>query len=491
MSGLHLHFDPPGPVGAAFMQSMERVNAIMGPVGSGKTSCLMMKTIALAQMQPRSKLDGVRYTKALFVRNTFRQLYSTTIPSWWKWVPKKVGEWSGAAGQSATHHIRFRLPDTSIVDLRVEFEALGEQNVEDLFKGREFNLLNLNEGDTIAPEVLSQGLIRIGQGRYPGGDHVAPQDCIKMANIDYNAPSVKNYLYALREKRRPKGYKFFRQPGGLDPKAENRRFSTREDYERIRADLIAAGRDDLARRNVDNEYGWPRDGKVVFKEYRDSFHCAGEDLKPVQGITVKVDFDQGLRPAAILRQNMPNGQLRVLDELFCETGSKGLSAMLKKLIGSDKYRGVRVIGGLADLAGASPNGDEEESWIDKMNRLMGWQGNDRIKAAETNSIDTRLTAVREKLKTNVDDGQPGILISTSCEVLREGFASNYKYKKIKGTEEDYDPLPVKKFPIADVQDALQYGAMDEGGYEEAVSKARRARPAGGGGMRVAKVSIKV
>ncbi|HCS23302.1 MAG TPA: hypothetical protein PLW48_10130 [Alphaproteobacteria bacterium] len=490
MSMLNLNFEPPGPVGDAFMQSMAPVNAIMGPVGSAKTSCLVMKTIQLAARQPRSKLDGVRYTKALFVRETFRQLYGTTIPSWWKWVPKKIGKWTGGLNQPGFHHIRFQLADASIVDLQAEFEALGEQNVEELFKGKEFNLLNLNEGDTLSPDVLDNGVIRVAQGRYPGGAHVDPEMCIKQVNIDYNAPDVENYLYKLKEENKPEGYAFFRQPGGLDPNAENRKHATREGYEGMRRQLLARGRDDLVRRNIDNEYGFTRDGKPVYAEYRDSFHCAGEELEPVRGITVFVDFDQGLRPAAVLRQTMPNGQLRVLDELYSETGSKGLAAALKKLAGSKKYTGVRIVGGKCDPAGASPNGDEEESWIDKMNRLMGWAGRDRITAAATNSIEVRLDAVRVKFKTSVDDGQPGILISSSCSVLRKGLAAHYKFKRKKGTEEHED-VPVKKFPISDVQDALQYGALDEGGYEEAVGRARRARPVTGGGMRVAKVNVKV
>ncbi|MDP2207048.1 MAG: hypothetical protein Q8K65_12170 [Alphaproteobacteria bacterium] len=490
MSMLNLNFEPPGPVGDAFMQSMKPVNAIMGPVGSAKTSCLVMKTIKLAALQPRSKLDGVRYNKALFVRETFRQLYGTTIPSWWKWVPKKLGKWTGGLNQTGFHHIRFQLPDQSIVDLQSEFEALGEQNVEDLFKGKEFNLLNLNEGDTLSPEVLDNGVMRIAQGRYPGEMHVDPALCVKQVNIDYNAPDVENYLYKLKEEIRPENYAFFRQPGGLEANAENRQRATREGYEAMRAQLLSRGRDDLVRRNIHNEYGFTRDGKPVFEEYRDSFHCAGEELMPVRGITVFVDFDQGLRPAAILRQTMPNGQLRVLDELFSETGSKGLAAGLKKLTGSAKYSGIRVAGGKCDPAGASPNGDDEESWIDKMNRLMGWQGRDRITAAATNSIEVRLDAVRVKFKTSVDDGQPGILISSSCTVLRKGLAAHYKFKRKKGSDEHED-VPVKKFPIADVQDALQYGALDEGGYEEAVGRARRARPATGGGMRVARVNVKV
>lgn len=171
------NFTPPGPVAAKFFASTAPVKFIMGPVGSGKTSCMIMDTLFTAARQPRSKLDGVRYSKAIFVRETFRQLEGTTIPSWLQWIPKPSGAWTGGVGGGVSeHHLRYQCSDGSKVDLKVMFEALGERNVEDLFRGKEFNILRLNEADTISDEVLSMGLTRIQQGRYPGAQHVAPED---------------------------------------------------------------------------------------------------------------------------------------------------------------------------------------------------------------------------------------------------------------------------------------------------------------------------
>lgn len=490
MPEINLSFDPPGPVGAAFMDSMKPVNAIMGPVGSGKTSCLMMKNIQLASMQPRSKLDGVRYTKALFVRETFRQLYSTTIPSWHAWMPKDAGEWKGGGNEAASHHLRFRIADGSIVDLIVMFEALGEQNVEALFRGKEFNLLNLNEGDTLVPDVLSQGIVRVRQGRYPGEKHVAPEECIKQVNVDFNAPDVENYLYQLMEENRPENYGFFRQPGGLDANAENSKRATRADYEAMEADLIAQGRDDLARRMIHNRYGYTRDGKPVYPEYRDDFHCAGDELMPVKGLPVRADLDQGLHPAAVLRQTMPDGQVRVLDELYSDAGAAGLCGDLKRLAGSAKYAGVRVIGGRCDPSANARDANDAESWVDCVNRLMSWTGTDRVRVAETNDPDKRQAAVRWRLKTNVGGGRPGLLISTSCKVLRKGFNSDYRYrrKRVSGAAQ-YEEVPEKRFPVSDVHDALQYSSLDDGGFEEVVGREQRRRQP----MRsfAAKVDVKI
>ncbi|PZQ48884.1 MAG: hypothetical protein DI551_00710 [Micavibrio aeruginosavorus] len=487
---MNLNFIPPGPVAAAFMDCRLPVKFIMGPVGSGKTSCMMMDTIYDAARQPRSKIDGVRYSAALFVRETFRQLYSTTIPSWWKWMPKSAGDWKGGGNEAASHHLRFQLPDQSIVDLKVMFEALGDQNVESLFKGKEFNLLRLNEADTLTPEVLSQGIVRIRQGRYPGEMHVDPAACVKNVAGDYNAPDIENYLYKLLEENKPDNYGFFKQPGGMRSDAENRARATFEDYQEMERDLIAQGRPDLARRNIHNLYGYSRDGKPVYeKEYQDDIHCAGVELMPVKDLPVRCDFDQGLRPAVTLRQNMPDGQRRILDELFCDSGAVGLTDELKRLRASDKYRDCRVIGGLADPAANARDANDAESWIDCVNRLMGWAGNDRVRIAPTNDPDKRQAAVRAALLRNAGGGKPGLLISSTCRVARKGFNSTYKFKSKTGKRGEYSDQADKVFPVSDVHDSIQYGALDHGGYEDVVG--REKRKTSGFGMRVAKVEVSI
>lgn len=488
------NFTPPGPVGAAFMASTAPVKFIMGPVGSGKTSCMVMDTINTAASQPRSKLDGVRYSKALFVRETFRQLEGTTLPSWWAWMPKSSGKWTGGVGGGVSeHHLRFQLPDQSIVDLLVMFEALGERNVEDLFRGKEFNILRLNEADTLAHEVLSQGLIRVQQGRYPGAKHVDPTESKWSVAGDYNAPDIENYLYKLKEENRPAGWEFFRQPGGRDSAAENyANNGGLAAYERIYEHLLAQGRPDLARRMVDNEYGFTRDGKPVFMEYRDDFHCAQTELMPVAGLTVKVDFDQGLHPAALLRQMMPNGQMRVLDELYGDAGATGLCDQLRRLIGSQKYAGFKVIGGRCDPSAAARDANDPESWVDCVNRLMNWTGEKRVRLADTNAPEQRQAAVRVRLMRNVDDGRPSLLISPTCRMLRKGFNSDYRYKKIRAVGSDsYQDTPEKKWPVSDVHDALQYGALDDGGYEEVVGRAARSTKPFGGKMFTAKIAVNI
>ena len=129
--------------------------------------------------------------------------------------------------------------------------------------------------------------------------------------------------------------------------------------------------------------------------------------------------------------------------------------------------------------------------MDCINRLMGWRGAQMVRVADTNDPEKRQGAVRLRLKQNVGDGRPGLLISWTCRVLRKGFNSDYHFKKIRGTSGGTHEAPEKKWPVADVHDALQYGALDDGGYEDVVGReARTHRPFGGRTLQ-AKMAVKL
>lgn len=485
---MRLGFTPPGAISAGFMAARDDVNAIMGPVGSGKTSVCVMRILQQATEQAPSPVDGVRYSKWAVVRDTYRNLSRTTVKTWKTWLGK-AGHWTGGGNEPATLHLRTGLPDGSVMDLLVEFMALGEHSIEDVARGWEGTGVWLNEADLLPPDVLSYMFGRCG--RYPSAVHGGAT--WRGAIMDYNAPDAENYCYALFEDNCPDGYRLFKQPGGRDPAAENLNNLPDGYYDGQVQMLLAMGRDDLVRRLVDNLYGYSRDGKPVYPEYRDDFHCAGTELMPVKDIPVRCDFDQGLHPAVILRQVMPDGQLRVLDELYSDGGASDLCRQLKALIGSAKYHGCRVIGGMCDPAAAARDGKDAEAWIDTINRLMGWRKHERVRLADTNDPDKRQAAVRFRLTRMVGDARPGLLISSTVKILRKGFNSLYRFKRVRGSGGGYADKPDKKWPVADVHDALQYGALDDGGFEEVIGREKRRSSFGttGNGMMVAKVKVSV
>lgn len=482
--GFDLNFAPPGPVAAGFLADLSPFTAIMGPMGSSKTSTCIMKCSKIAAVSPVSRITGERLCKIGVVRNTFADLKRTTIKSIENWFSGS-GKWGGggSSNEPPFFKIGFSLPDGTVARLWLDFIGLDAHNLEQLAKGWEIGWYWINEADLVPRDVkdILDGRI----GRYPGAAHC--KTSLFGGFADYNAPDTDNWLYKLMEEERPAGHVLYKQPSGLSPAAENIANLADGYYTR----MMVGKEDWWIRRNILNQYGYSRDGMPVYPEYNDDFHCAASVLLPAPQLPVRVDFDQGLHPACLLRQIMPNGQLRVLDELYSDKGAKGLCESLRRLMGDPKYDSIRIIGGSCDPAAAARDGNEAESWVDYINRLMGWTGESRVRLAKTNNPDKRQAAVRYRLRTNVLDGQPGLLISKTCPVLRKGFNSDYRLKRRMGSYGQYEDAPEKIFPVADLHDALQYGALSDGGYEEVTGRDARSARAGGGRMRVAKTEIRV
>lgn len=486
MSSL-LNYEAPGNISNAYLHDRSAVSAIMGPVGSAKTSTTVIKMLRISTEQARSPVDGIRYSKWMIVRDTYRNLNRTTVRTVKTWLPQGQGAvWSGGGSEPAMLELKAKLPhDGTIMHMIWEFVALGDNAIEDVARGWEGTGFWLNEADLLPPDVFSYLSGRVG--RYPSKLHGGAS--WYGALLDYNAPDTDNYLYHMFEELRLDGYGFFRQPGGRDPLAENLSNLPPGYYDKQVQDYIATGREDLIRRMVDNQYGFSRDGKPVYPEYRDDFHCAGDELKAVAGLPIKISCDQGLHPAAVLYQTMPSGQVRYLEEIFCDSGAVGLADAVRHVMGT-RYPGFKLTGSMADIAGNARDANDAESWIDCINRYLSLTGSDRIKPAPTNIPDKCTSAVRVRLNRLID-GQPALLISRRCKVMRKGFNSAYCYKRVKGAHEQFADKPVKVFPVSDVMNAVEFSCLDDGGYEDVVGRAQRAKPWGQGKQFKAKLGVTI
>lgn len=482
---MELRYLPQGPVSAGFFKDRSPVSAIMGPVGSAKTSTCIMRLVNQAAEQAVSPVDGWRYTKWMVVRDTYRNLNRTTVKSFKTWLPLSDGQWTGGGNDPAQLHMRAKLPDGTKMDMTIEFVALGDNSIEDVARGWEGTGIWLNEADLLPADVLQYLYGRCG--RYPSKLHGGAT--WSGAILDYNAPDTENYLYNLFEEVRPDGYALFKQPGGRDPRAENLSNLPAGYYDEQVKLLQAQGREDLVRRLIDNQYGFSRDGKPVYMEYRDDFHC-GDDVRPIEGLPIKVDADQGLHPAAVLRQNAPNGQVRILAEFFCDTGAEGLAEMVLRAMASD-FKDFKLVGGLGDMHGNARSGNDTETWLDAFNRFLNLPRGFRVRPAPTDKPDKLTSGVRRLLRMTVGAGQPALVISSRCRVARKGFNSTYCFKRMKGANNQYSDKPVKVFPVSDVMNAIEFGSMDDGGYEEVVGRVARAQPWGQGKTFKARVNVQV
>lgn len=473
----------PGPVAEAYYWSDADIVGICGPVGSGKTTTKMRRKLRRAIMMPWSTIDRVRRYKVLFIRQTYRQLWSTTIPSYLETFPKAMGTWSGGRGDPVTHAIQFEDEDGPI-EFTAEFMAFGDDIVASM-RGVQTTDIDLNEADTMPVDILTVGIGRID--RWPGRSHFEglPVHLRSYGQIDcdFNAPDEDNWTYglfydeaartrmaeqltaALPPGANPIRIQFFNQPGYGAPGTENLQNLGPAYYPRQIAAMRLAGRGDMIDRLVYNKVVYLRAGDPVFaREFNRRIHVAAEPIEVLPAEPLRIGLDQGFKGAAVIAQFVDGRHWRILAELHFPQErllAREFGLRLAELLASPRFASARVLGGWGDMAGehgASQAADENATW----NRLVGTAAGISIRPQRigTNRIQPRLEAVRAGLEF-MHGGQPGLLIDPSCKFLIRGFEARYVWTEETDASGDKRKVPDKRLTEANVMDALQYLALSE------------------------------
>ena len=463
----------PGPVGRAFLHDKSLFPLIMGPVGSAKTTmCIARAVMATLWQEPGQ--DGVRRSRGVIIRDTYPNLKETTVQSWHQWFPKELGEWSGDS--PFTHRLAFGISRPRDVQIEAVFMAIGDRRVEDVLRGSEWTWGWLNEADRLSPAVAQflLGRLRWRSPKGGGGWVGLWADC--------NAPDTDNWVYKWFVDREATGelgegnLTFHRQPGGRSPAAENlgNLLGGRTYYDR---QMIGASKD-YVRRMIDNEFGAVRNGMPVFPEFQDSMHVSAEDVAPAAGLPLIVAADAGLTPAAVIGQVMPDGQLRILDELVFwiedgqqldRTGPRAFGRALRALLQA-RFPGMEVAHAACDpAAGKGTDGSIEDlSWMQQ----ASIEAKLRFRPAPCpdNSLAVRLEAVRRPLLRTLEGQRPGLLISRRAKTLRRAMNSGYVYRRtaLAGGDGRYSNEPVKN-QFSHIADAAQYFCLAAGEGRAAIS----------------------
>lgn len=512
MSAPFAQYQASGPTVARFHASEAFIRAIMGPVGSGKTGGMLMERLYIAAKQEPHPRDGVRRTKHSIVRDTLRNLERTTIPSWHAWVPPTMGHWiGGSGGAPATHTLEFALPDQTTVHTILEFVGLGDNKIEVVLPGWEGTTSYLNEVDKESEDCITY--LRGRVGRYPKVDAAAGFKGATRPGIDmdFNAPDTDHWLYDMLidnpmtiEKAKALGIDlggreplaFFLQPPAMirtpdgrfadNPKAENLQNLSAGYYHR----QILGQPDWYIRRMILNQWGASRDGEPVYPEYDDLVHLANYDLQPVPGLPLLLGADAGLQGAILICQRLPTGTWLILDEIIApETGMGAvkMGELLNRVLAEDYRDWVHMrprynvqlsaeharvrdlpIRGWGDPAGAARSSeDDDKSWMKTLSAVTHIP----FMPAPTNALTPRLEVVRGALVR-----KDGILISRRCRVLRHGFNSGYRIKRVEraGGSHHYANVPEKN-RFSAPHDGLQYVMLGAGEYLHVLGRAERGR----------------
>jgi hypothetical protein len=462
-----IRYVPPGPVAERFFLDRSFVAGINGPIGSGKTTAGLMRHVHTGTAQMQSTRDGMRKYKLCVVRDTYRNLWTTTIPSWQKRFPDTLGRWVGSKDAPAMHEIRFNLADRTKLLLTVEFVGIGENSAEDVLKGYEPTGFHLEEADGLGEDVFS--FARGRAGRYPDMDEGGPSWF--GVTLAFNAPTLGNYCYRDFYRELPPGWAFFRQPSAFAPDAENVPNLPPGYYD----NQLAGQKEWYVNKMLRNQPGVSIGGQRVYPEFNDALHVADHRLEAVAGLSLLIGMDAGGSPAAIIGQRMPDGQWRLIAECIAGpgTGPRRFGADLAKLLQERFARFGAASAPAAAWPGARPSravttspirawGDpsaaygadrvaDEQDWLEIVSEVIGV----RVDAAPTNNPSARQEAVRTPLSRLID-GRPGLLLCPSCSVTRNGFNSGYKYRTVRAGGEERITADVDKNEFSHIHDAVQY-----------------------------------
>jgi len=450
-----LHYDPP-PVLKSFMRSDQRIRVVRGPVGSGKSTAMVMELLRRAIEQAPDE-DGKRRTRMVIVRNTLKQIKSTCLVTVQKTLRSLVRL------KVSDDMIQIRLGDVESDWLMLPLDT--PENVQRLLS-LEVTAAWVSECREIDPQIVMDIYSRTG--RYPselgGGTEPTWYGLI----AESNSFRKDSPWYEKLENDLPSNWEYFVQPGAFDDAAENVENLPDTYY----TDLLEANTPEWAEMYVHNQYGEALDGQAVYKNsFTRSFHVASGPLDPNPMLPLIVGMDFARWPAAVVCQIDPQGRLLVLEELEEEnTGVEGFArSRLLPLLHSRRFSGIPcyIVG---DPSGVRRSEIGEESVFAALKRI-GFPAY----PAQTNNVEPRIRAV-EKYLIQQRQGKAALLVDPRCKMLIDGFMSKYRYRMKKTG--DYEDKPDKKArPWADLHDALQYACLgtDKAIYAKAMNRLDRGR----------------
>lgn len=453
-----IYTPPPSLVG--FLKSEAFISLVCGPVGSTKTTAGIMK-IAYHAKQMAPCTDGIRRSRAVWIRNTNPQLRDTSIPDFLKWFP------DGLAGTYEKSNYKFILRFDD-VECEVLFRGLDDSNDVRRLLSLQASFAVMDEFREIHPDIFEAVQGRLG--RYPDKMMVPPRPewgvddrghpiggCVKEDGRPNkhiwgmsNPPDMDTFWEEFLTNPPANAAVFF-QPSGLSQEADWLEHLSADYYE----NLCEGKSQDWIDVYVHAKFGKSLAGEPVHRAFDPAIHVSQKELKPIRAEThpVIVGLDFGLTPAAVIGQIDPFGRLLVFEALT----SDGMSVLrfvrekLKPVLAS-RFGGIPVLV-IGDPAGRQRAQTDGRSVFDILRQ-------ERMRAipAKTNSIVARVNAVDAWLTRQIE-GRPAFLVDPKAKPLIDALRGGYRYKlKTDGVRDDKP----EKNPHSHVADACQYLCLHAG-----------------------------
>lgn len=453
------------PILSSFMADPAFGRIVLGPIGSGKTTCCMIELLRRALTQEPGD-DGIRHTRFAVVRQTLSQLKMTVLKDVMMWL-EEIAVWKVS---ESTLYIKQRDVSTEWLFLPLDEPADERRLLSTQLTGAWVNEICEVNLDLI-PAIGGRC------GRFPRGRFGVPtwHGLIGDSNFPTEGSAWHGFLEAP-----PANFDIFKQPGGRTPSAENlNHLNQTSETIKLPEDhpaRLAQGRlyyernaqaknKDWVRRYVDAEYGRDPSGAAVFAEnFVRRWHCV-PTLEPVKLKMLLVGQDFGRNPWSLICQLDYNGRLLVLEEVAAENIGLELHVKrnLRPALSEPRYQNKPIV-----LIG-DPSGTALDSLFEINSfKLLHDMGLSAI-PAPTNDLNPRLSAV-DKFLTDSRAGGPAMLIDESrCPNLVAALNGGYRFSKNQWGVSQAKP---DKNESSHVADDLQYVclvAQSPGAYEYAMN----------------------
>jgi hypothetical protein len=435
-SPLRSYFPP--PTVEALLLCDWRLQFIFGPLGSGKTTGVLIKLLTIAHAQIPNA-NGVRKTRFAVVRNTRQQLKDSVLKTVLEWLPPngKTIRWYET---DATLVLDVQLEDGTSLKSEFMFRALDDEKDARRLLSTEYTAAWISEFREIPFGLLTDILSRTG--RYPS----VPDGGASWYGVigESNMCTRGSEWFKFLMLERPAHCAVFIQPSAVGAHAENL-INLKPDYY---TNLLYGKSDNWIQAHIKSEFPDSLDGKAVWGgSYSFERHVGKEILMPSGTNPVIIGCDQGRSPAAVAMQMDLKGKLRILRTTHAlGIGMDRFASEYLRPMVTNNFPSQPILV-VIDPAGCAKSQVNDQSPKDVL-EAAGF----KVMPAPTNDVERRIAAVDRRFILH-----EGIEISPDCRMLIHSIASEYKYKTKKDGE--LEDRPEKKHPYSDLADALQYGTL--------------------------------
>lgn len=452
-----------------YANSKARIRIVIGPAGSAKTSFTAIKILEIACMQ-HPDVNGVRHSRALIVRNIYKELTTATKASL-QIMMSPLAVFTDS--EPPRGKVRFPLPDGTIVSMHIDFLAMDSPNAYNTLLGYEPTVVYFDEVNKVEEAAIFAAARRVG--RYPSALQTQGKGVVGHCVLGTcNGPIKNSWLHewskgsksdAFASVEKETGglfFELFRQPPALlRPPTEGGEWKPNPEAENVNNlqggynyyyEMLVGGHQEI-QAFVEGDWADLPVGKRVFSNFDHIHQIKKAKVTGVERSSLFLGFDYGRTPVCLIGVQNAHGGLIIVDEVVGE--GMGMSTLYNTLLLprlQKNYSESVIAAAWGDPAGFTKDNSGESSPVS----VLAAHGIE-VGHPGTNNIEPRLEVVRRALSTLNSRNQPMLLVADNCKLLLEALYSTYVYEvsKLAGDTKDMPTKSHKKW-VSDLADALQY-----------------------------------